>query len=36
MKTYFIEAIIGLFLSIVIVVSAFTSAIDVPFIYQGF
>ena len=36
MKSYILEAVIGLFLAIVIVVSAITSAIDVPFIYQGF
>lgn len=36
MKSYILETVIGLFLAVVIVVSAITSAIDVPFIYQGF
>ena len=36
MKKYFIEMIIGLFLCVVIISATLASAIDIPFIYQGF
>lgn len=36
MKQYLIEMMTGLFFAIVIIAAALASAIDIPFIYQGF
>lgn len=36
MKQYILEAFIGLFFAVTIMIAALASAIDIPFIYQGF
>lgn len=36
MKQYILEIMTGLFFACVIIVAALASAIDIPFIYQGF
>jgi len=36
MKQYLLEMIIGLFFATTILAAALASAIDIPFIYQGF
>ena len=36
MKQYLLELFIGLFFAVTIIVAALASAIDIPFIYQGF